>query len=87
MGLLELREEINLIDEEMVKLFIRRQKTAEAIGLEKAESGIEVFDSKREKKVLERVKALAGSEYEDDIEKLYETLFLLSKNRQKRDQD
>lgn len=50
----ELRIEINKIDEEMAKLFIKRMKIVEGIAKYKEDQGMEVLDIAREKIVIEK---------------------------------
>ncbi len=81
----ELRSEIDKIDDELVKLFVKRQETAAAIGKYKAENNITVTDAAREDKVISKAKERAGEEYADDIAELYKTVLSLSRQKQRRD--
>lgn len=64
MDLEALRNRVNEIDENIVKLFVERMQTAAEIAGAKAEKNLPVVDQKREKAVLRRVMDLAGEEFE-----------------------
>ena len=49
----QLRSEINKIDEEMAKLFVKRMNVVERIAKYKQSTGMEVLDTAREKIVIE----------------------------------
>jgi monofunctional chorismate mutase len=55
-----LRKEIDVIDNEIVKLFAKRLEVVKQIGVYKKENKIDVVDNKRFQKVLEKVENLAG---------------------------
>ena len=55
-----LRKEIDVIDNEIVKLFAKRFKVVKQIGVLKKENKIDIVDNKRFQKVLEKVENLAG---------------------------
>lgn len=52
----ELRQEIDRIDSELLRIFNRRASLALEIGLIKKERGLPVYDPKREKIIFERMK-------------------------------
>ncbi len=66
------REEINKIDKEMAKLFVRRMKAAENVAEYKQEKGLPILDSAREEAVIERNASLIDS----SVYREYYTLFL-----------
>ncbi len=82
MDLSELRGQIDALDEELLRLFLRRMALAEAIGRKKAESGAPVSVPRREEEILARVKSASG-ELAPYAEELFKTLFRLSRERQK----
>lgn len=53
----EIREEIDALDDELLKIFNRRAALALAIGEIKKAEGRAVYDPKREQKIFERMKA------------------------------
>lgn len=81
-GLCSLRDEIDRIDEELVRLFDQRLSAAEAIGEIKKKNGLPVFDEARERAVIEKIRALAGNGREDLTEKLYKIIMECSKSVQ-----
>ncbi len=82
MDLEALRNKMNGIDDQLVKLFVDRMKTAAEIGESKAENNLPVMDKKRETAVLQRVMELAGEEFELYVNTLYHTLFEVSRSYQ-----
>ena len=82
MDLLELREQIDEIDQDLVRLFCRRMETAAKIADYKKEQNLPVYHPEREQEVLRKVAQLAGPEMENDICRLYSLLFELSRNYQ-----
>ncbi|MEG6617263.1 prephenate dehydratase domain-containing protein [Peptococcaceae bacterium 1198_IL3148] len=79
MDIKKLREEINQIDSQLVELFLKRMNTAADIASYKIENQLPVFDSQREREVLNRIAELAGEEMESYASQLYNTLFDLSR--------
>ena len=51
-----LREEINLIDKDMARLFEKRMAVSKKIAIYKGENNLPIFDIDREKEVIERCK-------------------------------
>ena len=82
MDLQELRKEIDAIDREIVDLYLKRMKTAEAIGAWKRENGVPVYDPERERLLLDKVAELAGEEHEEGIRELFSLLMARSRARQ-----
>ncbi len=60
----EIRKEINEIDEQLIKLFVRRMNCAKDVGEYKKANNIAVLNEKREREILDRVYAQSG-EYGD----------------------
>ena len=75
MELTECRKQIDLLDEELVKLFCRRLELAAEAGAAKAALGLPVTDPGREREKLESVSAMAGEEAQHYIRKLYSAIF------------
>lgn len=82
MDLNALRDRINDIDDQIVTLFVERMKIASDIANAKAEQNLPVLDMRREQAVLERVMEKAGEEFELYANKLYQTMFDISKSYQ-----
>ncbi|MBO5779364.1 MAG: chorismate mutase [Clostridia bacterium] len=82
MDITELRNEINQIDEEICKLFVKRMHTALKIAEYKKANGLPVLDADRERAVLQKVSDLTGEEFEAYARTLYQTIMDLSKDYQ-----
>ncbi|MBP3540643.1 MAG: chorismate mutase [Clostridia bacterium] len=84
MDMNELREQINQIDEELVKLFSQRMQVARNIAQYKQENNLPVYDPERERQVLVRQASKVEPELKMPVRLLYNTLFDLSRNYQRR---
>ena len=82
MDITELRNEIDRIDDQLVKLFVERMEVSERIGAYKKANNLPVFDPGRERAKLQEVAAMAGSGMENYTRTLYATLFELSRSYQ-----
>ncbi len=81
MGIDEIRKEIDVIDDQIVDLFNKRMEISSRIAAQKAQDGKAVSDKSREREILEKVRAKAGS-LERYANTLYNTIFSLSKSYQ-----
>lgn len=77
------RQEIDAIDEELVKLFVRRLEVSARIAASKRESGAGVSDPARERAIISRVTAEVPPEFENGARLFFNTLFSISKARQR----
>ena len=75
----ELRRQIDEIDTELVRLYLRRMETAAKIGDYKRQNGLPVYDPRREEQLLERVSALAGPDYGAGVREMFRLLMAQSK--------
>lgn len=82
MELSDLRKEIDLVDLQLVNLFLRRMELSKQIAIYKIQNGLSINVPGREEEVLHAVQAQAGQDMSDYILKLYSTLFDLSKEYQ-----
>ena len=82
MNLEECRKEIDSIDKELVALFVRRMNVAKDVAEYKRATGKAVYDSERERKLLEKVEENAGEEFGDYARRLYSSVLELSRNYQ-----
>ncbi len=81
----EMRNEIDNIDCEMVRLFEKRMNISKKIGDYKAEHGLPIYDAEREKAVLtSKVALLKDKGLEPALRSFYEGLFRVSREYQKR---
>ena len=77
------REEIDLIDSEIVKLFERRMEIAQNVAEYKIENGMEVFDKKREEEKLKAIRNLASNEFnQQGVEELFIQIMSISRKFQ-----
>ena len=77
-----LRKDINVIDDELVKLFIQRMDTAGKIGSLKKEAGLPVLNVKREEEVVKRISESVPEIYRESVAHLYESIFKISRDYQ-----
>ena len=82
MNLEECRKEIDVIDKELVELFVKRMNVAKNVAKYKKETGMAVYDAERERKLLEKVEENAGEEFGDYTRRLYSSILELSRNYQ-----
>lgn len=81
MELSDIREKIDAVDEELLKLFLRRMSLSEDVAAAKSTQGLSIFNRAREREILARVTAEAGDK-ERYAYHLFTTLFHLSRARQ-----
>ena len=80
----EKRKKIDLIDRKLLKLLNQRLHVALEIGKIKREIGEKVYDPKREKEVLRRLKIKnRGPLKEKDLEKVFRTMMKVCRRSQK----
>ena len=84
MNIEELRNKIDSIDSELIRLFQERMETAASIADYKKENGLPVFDAEREKAVVDKVTSALREELVPFGEKLYEAIFELSRSYQEK---
>ena len=81
--LLELREKLDRIDEEIVKLYLERMEFCGQVGDYKVEIGKKVFDKEREAKKLKDVSSQVVSEFDKKgIQEVFSQLMALSRKLQ-----
>lgn len=86
MDIKDLRNKIDLIDAEIVRLYAMRMSVSEQIAEYKKENGLPVLDSAREKALLDRVSSLAGKELEEYTRTVYESILSTSREHQSKKQ-
>lgn len=77
-----LREEIDRIDRDIIRLYGERMETAQRIGQYKKENHLPILDTERERKVLNRVGEAAGEANENGVRALFGFLMAQSRTRQ-----
>jgi len=78
----ECRLEIEKLDSKIVDLLVRRVFTTNEMAEAKKKQGLPIYDQMREDLLRRRVRQLAGTEYEDVISRIYETIITESKKQQ-----
>ncbi len=85
MDLAELREQIDEIDAEIVRLYERRMEVCKNVAEYKISTGKKVFDSAREREKLDKVKAMVHNDFNrHGVEELFEQLMSMSRKLQYR---
>lgn len=82
MDISELRQNIDMIDQRIVRLFRERMNCAAEIADYKREHGLAVYDPEREAVLFEKIKKQAGDELGDYALSLYKTVTALSRDYQ-----
>ena len=78
------REEINICDEQLIKLFKRRMNASKKVALYKIKNNMEILDSKREELLKEKnLKILNDKELEKYYLEFLEGILKASKHYQK----
>lgn len=81
--LLELRDKLDVIDEQIVKLYEERMAICEEVGNIKIDAGRKIFDKQREKEKLAVVTANAKNDFhKKGISELFEQLMSMSRKLQ-----
>ncbi|WP_369282848.1 bifunctional chorismate mutase/prephenate dehydratase [Oscillibacter sp. GMB15532] len=81
MELSEIREQIDSVDQALLKLFLKRMELSESVAAVKNEQGLPISNRTREREILARIMAEAGDK-ERYAHQLFTTLFHLSRARQ-----
>lgn len=77
-----LREKIDQIDDELVRLFVERMDVAKQIAKYKKENNLPIYIPAREREKLQDVAFKAGNEMDDYIRSLYSMIFEISRSYQ-----
>ena len=84
MNLQQLRLKIDEIDEELIRLFLRRLSLSAEVAKFKYKSNIPIHDSNREQQKLNDIVLSIPCEYRDYITELYTQIFKISRTEQQR---
>ena len=80
-----LREKIDLLDEQMLDLLVKRFSVSREIGEIKVSGGINVGDPNREQEIIDRLaEKLEGKLERNDIAAIFGPIYRISKNLQKK---
>ena len=82
MDLNELRNEINQIDDELLKLFLRRMDVSAQVADYKKSNGLPIYQPQREREILKKVADQAGPDMGGYARVLFSMLMELSKSSQ-----
>ena len=82
MELNEIREQIDIIDDELVTLFVKRMELSAQVADYKKANNLPIYVPVREQEVLNKVANKAGTKMEDYARTLYLLIFELSRNYQ-----
>lgn len=83
MDITELRNEIDEIDEELVRLFCQRMSVSSKVAEYKKATGSPIHHPGREQEILNKVGRIAGPEMEYYVKALYCSIFELSRGYQR----
>ena len=81
----ELRQEIDVIDRQLVALFEQRMAVTEQVGRYKLANGMPVLDRSREEQVLaSKVELLQDKGLSADVTDLFEAIMAISRRQQQK---
>ena len=81
MELTEIREQIDRVDAELLRLFLERMELSEQVAAHKAAHGLPVLSPEREREILENAAEKSG-DYPGYAQEFFSTLLALSRRRQ-----
>jgi monofunctional chorismate mutase len=82
MDIQDMRKEIDAIDAQLVQLFVERMAVSARIADYKKSENLPIFVPAREREKLADVGKKAGEDMADYVQKLYATIFELSRQYQ-----
>ena len=82
MDLTQIREEINRVDDQLVKLFVERMELASQVAAYKKEHNMPIYVPAREREILKKVSEIAGDEFGRYTRLLYANIMDLSRSYQ-----
>ncbi|MCR5481342.1 MAG: chorismate mutase [Clostridia bacterium] len=74
MNIVEMREKIDSIDDQILKLFIERMNICKEVAQYKADRNMMILDTVREMEILTRVTGGIPMEYDDAVRSLFLTI-------------
>ena len=84
MDLQQIREEIDAIDDELVRLFEKRMDMSAKVAEFKKKNKMPIYNPAREQEVLDRLAKKVKDDRIEAITKIYSLLFLFSRNEQEK---
>ena len=83
MDLLQLRDQLDVIDKQIVELYEQRMDVCAQVAEYKIETGKKVFDKEREEQKLRKVKSMTHNEFNSrGVEELFEQIMSMSRKLQ-----
>ncbi len=83
MSLENIRKKLDVIDEQIVKLYEERMQLCEEVGIDKVKTGKKVYDKQRENEKLAVLMSKASNEFNRrGIKELFEQIMSMSRKRQ-----
>ena len=79
-----IRNEIDAIDDKIVELYLKRFECVKKVAEVKQQENLPVSDPAREREILNRLSLAAGPEYENEVAMLFNTLFSLSRAKERK---
>lgn len=77
-----LREDMDSIDNHIVKLFVERMDVSKKVAKEKEKRKLPIYDEKRENAVLIRISRMVDEEIQPYLVKLYHAMMDISREYQ-----
>lgn len=82
MELKEIRDQIDVIDDELIRLFKRRMELSAKVADYKKENNLPIYVPAREQEILQKVANQAGPDMAEYAQSLYSLLFEMSRGYQ-----
>ena len=79
MELEKIRHDIDVIDDELLTLFLKRMEAVKSVVEFKKETGKAIEDRSREDEILSRLSEKSGDEFRSYMETLFSTILELSR--------
>ena len=83
MEIKDLRDQIDSIDDELTRLFVKRMELSAQVAAYKREHNLPIHVPAREQEILQKISEKVDPEMEKHVHKLYSLIFDLSRSYQK----
>lgn len=80
----DIRKELDALDDELIKLFLKRMSLSEEVAKIKIRDGLPLVHQGREDEIIERLSNGQSEEMKEYIGDFYRNIFEISRKRQKR---
>ena len=78
-----LRDQIDIIDDELTRLFVKRMEISAQVAAYKREHNLPIYVPAREQEILRNISGKVNPEMEKYVQPLYSLIFDLSRSYQK----